>query len=92
MKEIPAIWYMRDNHTFLRLSEDYEVAIMQIKETFDEGNTYGMLCTNRKPDIGVVHAGDKNSWRKFAADAKRWFADRKRTDDNWNAQQSGSGI
>ena len=92
MMETPTLWYMRDNHTFLRLSEDYTVAIMQIKETFDEGYTYGMLCTKGKPDVGVVNAGGKNSWREFAADAKRWYADRNRTKYIWNALQGGEGI
>jgi hypothetical protein len=36
------IFYMRDNHTFTKLSDDVETALKQIGEDFDEGWTCGM--------------------------------------------------
>lgn len=47
-REIPKIWYMRDNHTFRQLPENVEAALRDITEELDAGFTSGMLCTKRE--------------------------------------------
>ena len=50
-------YYMRDNHTFRKLTGSIDDMLNQIKEEFDDGYTHGMLCSHNKKS--VVHlAGD----------------------------------
>ena len=44
---VEAIYYMRDNHTFKRLTNNVEIALIEIEAEFNAGHTYGMLCSKR---------------------------------------------
>lgn len=67
------IWYMRDNHTFRPLPLDVEAAIDTLRNEFDQGNTYGMLCSKEPALSDSVHAKDKDSWVAFEAEARKWL-------------------
>lgn len=41
-------YYMRDNHTFRKLTGSVIDMLEQIKEEFDDGYTHGMLCSHTK--------------------------------------------
>lgn len=45
--EMHPVYYMRDNHTFKRLSDDVGTAIAEIVAELDAGFTSGMLCSKR---------------------------------------------
>lgn len=47
------IYYMRDNHTFKRLSDDVETAIGEIVAELDAGFTSGMLCSKRPGFVNI---------------------------------------
>ena len=47
------MYYMRDNHTFRKLSDDLNEAIKEIESELDEGWTSGMLCSSCKSFINV---------------------------------------
>lgn len=47
------IHYMRDNHTFKRLSDDAETAIEEIVAELDAGFTSGMLCSKRPGFVNI---------------------------------------
>ena len=47
------IHYMRDNHTFKRLSDDVETAIEEIVTELDAGFTSGMLCSKRPGFVNI---------------------------------------
>ena len=49
------IYYMRDNHTFKRLSDDVSKALVEIEQEFNEGWTYGSLCSKREK-FPMIHA------------------------------------
>lgn len=65
------IWYMRDNHTFRPLPLNVEAAIDTLRNEFDQGNTYGMLCSKEPALCEVVHA--KDSWTTFEVEARKWL-------------------
>ena len=69
-----AIWYMRDNHTFKRLSLNVGEAVEQMRAEFDAGWTHGMLCTSSLP-VGNVHAHGGGRWQEFEIAARKWYAD-----------------
>ena len=60
-------YYMRDNHTFLKLEgSKKDIQIQLLKEGFDN-YTYGMLCTKTKgyEHIKVHAAGGGEKWLDF---------------------------
>jgi hypothetical protein len=63
---------MRDNHTFKQLSDDVEVAKIQIKQQFDRGYTCGMLCTTDVP-IKPVHAQGRNNLTRFLDNVEEFY-------------------
>lgn len=65
-QEPVTIWYMRDNHTFKKLSADVSTALIEIEQEFNEGYTYGMLCSKRKGFPTVHASGDKKRLEFFA--------------------------
>ena len=67
------IWYMRDNHTFLSLPNNVEMAMIELRRSFiDEHDTYGMLCTQEGPMSGAnAHAG--KDWQEFCPRARCWI-------------------
>ena len=75
VESLAPLWYMRDNHTFRRLSEDPEEAAGQIKGEWDDGYTSGMLCTNRKPAPKGIHADYRGGWPKFRREIITWYAE-----------------
>ena len=60
------IYYMRDNHTFKKLSDDVSTAMVEIEHEFNDGYTYGMLCSKRDGFPTVHAAGSKNRLTFFA--------------------------
>jgi hypothetical protein len=69
------LYYMRDNHTFRRLSDNPTVALAEVMEEFDAGWSHGMLCTKRPGEAGTLHVHASGSGRKseFEADAAAWL-------------------
>lgn len=69
--EQPPIYYMRDDHSFLRLPDnDVELALRAIDEEFQRGYTHGMLCSKREgfPD---VHASGWDGREEFYASCRK---------------------
>lgn len=58
--ELSPIHYMRDNHTFKRLSEHVPTAMVEIEQEFNSGYTYGMLCSKRPGFVSIHANGNKN--------------------------------
>ncbi len=66
------IYYMRDNHTFLRLPLDADEAIDMMKAEFEKGYSYGMLCTKDHP-VEPLHARGPQFSEIFFAEARQWI-------------------
>ena len=64
------IWYMRDNHTFRPLPLDVHAAMAAIREEWNEGYTYGMLCSDSRIKPNVHGRGD---WNAFVPEAMAWL-------------------
>lgn len=58
--ELSPIHYMRDNHTFKRLSEHVPTAMVEIEQEFNSGYTCGMLCSKRPGFVSIHANGNKN--------------------------------
>ena len=69
-EHLSPIYYMRDDHTFKRLSADVDTAIVEIEAEFNAGYTYGMLCSKR-PGFKNVHAHGNENRFKFFAECKQ---------------------
>ena len=63
------VYYMRDNHTFKRLSNDVDTAITEIEAELDAGWTSGMLCSKRK-GFSSLHANYQRPREEFIADCR----------------------
>ena len=74
MSELEPIYYMRDNHTFKRLSESVLPALNEMKKCWDDGYTSGLLSTSRPGAPKGLHATGK-SWRQFSLEARTWYAE-----------------
>ncbi|EEE09227.1 hypothetical protein BMUNKI379_11435 [Burkholderia multivorans] len=68
-----SLYYMRDNHTFKRLTGPVEDMLAQVMAEFDDGYTYGMLCTESLPGIGYVHAHGTADRQRFQNEAREWL-------------------
>jgi hypothetical protein len=67
------IWYMRDNHTFLKLPSEVDKAMVALREEFVERlGTYGALCTKQGPKAGKMEQA-RASWSEFAPRARAWL-------------------
>lgn len=66
------IWYMRDNHTFLRLPLNVDQALQLIRQEFVEGMSYGMLCSKNN-ELPLVHAEGPERWPVFEIAAREWL-------------------
>lgn len=66
------LYYMRDNHTFKRLTGPVEDMLAQVMAEFDDGYTYGLLCTSL-PDLGNVHAYGTADRQRFQNEAREWL-------------------
>ena len=62
-----AIFFMRDDHSFRRLSEDVSTALAEIEQEFNQGWTYGSLCSKREGFTMIHASGSKNRLEFFAA-------------------------
>ena len=69
-QEPVTIWYMRDNHTFKKLSADVSIALIEIEQEFNEGYTYGTLCSKRE-GFSNVHASGEKKRLEFFAECKK---------------------
>lgn len=63
------VYYMRDNHTFKRLSNDVDTAITEIEAELDAGWTSGMLCSKRK-GFSSLHANSRRPREEFLSDCR----------------------
>lgn len=63
------VYYMRDNHTFKRLSNDVDTAITEIEAEMDAGWTSGMLCSKRK-GFSSLHANYRRPREEFISDCR----------------------
>lgn len=63
------IYFMRDDHTFKKLSTDIPTAMAEIEHEFNDGYTYGYLCSKRK-GFKDVHASGSANRLKFFADCQ----------------------
>ena len=63
------VYYMRDNHTFKRLSNDVDTAITEIEVELDAGWTSGMLCSKRK-GFSSLHANYRRPREEFISDCR----------------------
>jgi hypothetical protein len=66
------IYYMRDNHTFLPLPLDVEIAESLLRKEFDDGYTYGMLCSKSAGMETLLHARGRDESDQFFSDARAW--------------------
>lgn len=65
-------YYMRDNHTFLKLPNDPDEALKLIAAEVRDGFSHGMLCS-KQYSVGV-HLQGKEDWLSFEEAARDWFA------------------
>ena len=77
-------WYMRDNHTFRKLSSNINEALAQIKEEMDDGYTFGSLCAEDK-SIPMLHARGSKELPSYLAECVKWF-------EKLTERQIGAGI
>lgn len=63
------IYYMRDNHTFKRLSSSVSAAIVEIEAELNAGYTHGMLCSKRS-GFKDIHASGDTSRMAFLAECR----------------------
>lgn len=62
-------YYMRDNHTFKRLSDDADTAITEIEAELDAGWTSGMLCSKRR-GFSSLHTNFRRPREEFISDCR----------------------
>lgn len=67
--QLEPVYYMRDNHTFKRLSNDVDTAITEIEAELDAGWTSGMLCSKRK-GFSSLHANYRRPREEFISDCR----------------------
>lgn len=63
-----AIYYMRDNHTFKKLSKVVSVAMGELEYELESGASSGMLCSKR-PGFVNIHAREDKA--NFLIECKR---------------------
>ena len=68
-KQLEPVYYMRDNHTFKRLSNDVDTAITEIEAELDAGWTSGMLCSKRD-GFSSLHANYRRPREEFISDCR----------------------
>ncbi|MDQ0022958.1 hypothetical protein J2X90_000744 [Variovorax paradoxus] len=65
-KPAPVFWYMRDNHTFRKLTGSPAEMVAQCLEEFDAGYNYGSLCVSHVPGfVKGVHASGPDHREDF---------------------------
>lgn len=69
MSDEQPIYYMRDNHTFKRLSNNVSTALIEIEQEFNDGYTYGALCSKRE-GFPTVNASGSGKRLEFFAECK----------------------
>lgn len=80
-------WYMRDNHTFVKLPPDTESAMEVLRqEICIKRYGYGMLCaTPHAIRPQSIHASGPERWVEFERAARTWFIDFNRIAANFEA-------
>jgi hypothetical protein len=71
-----SVHYMNDNHTFTKLGPTVEQALIQIEGQFNDGFTYGMLCSKHKGFEDIHADGSANRIEFFAAcreELEKWL-------------------
>ena len=67
------IYYMRDEQTFRRLSDNVDTALDEIRNEFSQGYSYGSLCSKRK-NFKMIHAGGSDQLEPFLAECRTALA------------------
>lgn len=70
------IYFMRDNHTFKKLGESVSAALVEIEHEFNEGWTYGCLCSKREGFKDVTACGSSKRLEFFAeckSELEKWL-------------------
>ena len=67
------IYYMRDEQTFKRLSDNVDTALDEIRDEFSQGYSYGSLCSKRK-NFKMIHAGGSDQLEPFLAECRTALA------------------
>ena len=67
------LYYMRDNHTFVKLPSGVDAAMAKLREVFGgHCGHYGLLGTHDGPMARtVVHS--QTDWDEFAKNARHWL-------------------
>ncbi len=58
------VWYMRDNHTFLRLPLEVNLALQALEDEFIHGDSRGMLCS-KHPGLVNIQYHSNGNWNDF---------------------------
>jgi hypothetical protein len=66
------VWYIRDNHTTLKLSLNIDEALSQLKKEFLEGYTHGMICCTEQL-VPLIHAKGSETWKEFKEAVKEYY-------------------
>ena len=56
------MYYMRDNHTFLPIPLDPDEAEVLLRQEFDNGYTFGMLCSKHEDSPGIFTLAGTPNW------------------------------
>ena len=76
---MPKIYYMRDNHLFVKIPCDPDAAECLLREEFDEGYTHGSLFCREQPGEFVLHAHGSENLEGFIEEARKLIESVKRT-------------
>jgi aspartate aminotransferase-like enzyme len=70
------IYYMRDNHTFKKLTNDVNTALSEIEHEFNQGFTHGGMFSKAKGFRDIQATGPENRLEFFAeckAELEKWL-------------------
>ncbi len=76
-------YYMRDNHTFRKLTGSIDSMIEQINDEIADGYAYGMLCTHHKKE--VVHMNGSLKEQEAREWLKSYLEEGDQDEDNCNS-------
>ena len=75
----PKIYYMRDNHEFMKIPCDPGAAEDMLRQEFDDGYTHGTLFSREDPGGFVLHAHGHEDLEEFIREARNLIERLKRT-------------
>ena len=60
-----SIYFMYDNHTFSKLSNNFNIAVDQVNNILKEGNTYGSIVSHYTKKIVHLHEDKELADKKY---------------------------